>query len=123
VLDLLGKELSEAGTAGDEPVFAELSAPYREQAPSHIDIAQAQAACLAGAQPEPVAQGEDRPVGLPPAPSPGVVAQGRRRLQQPACLGQVEDVGQPVCRPPARPGTQRRDRQQVLDDGPVEEDP
>ena len=122
-LDLFGEELAHTGPVGNQPVLAELASVHREQAPPGIHVAKAQAARLAGAQPQPVAQGEDPPVGLASCLDPWGVGQGGGRGQQPAGLGGVEDEGEPVRAAPARPCLQRRGRQQLLGHGPVEEDP
>ena len=86
-----------------------------------IDVADAQAACFPGAQPESVAQGEDGVVGLAPAPCPRVVGQGRRGIEQQAGLGGVEQEGRPPVGFPPPGRAQRRGVQPLLGHGPVQE--
>src|SRR6266542_3018560 len=87
---LLCDEPGDARPVRDEAALAEFSAAHDEQAPTGVDVAKAQSACLAGAQSEPVTQGEDGAVDRAPLPGPGVVWQRGRGLQQPARMGGVE---------------------------------
>ena len=65
-LELLGDQLADARPVRDEAALAELAAHHDEQLRSRVDVAEAQPAGLTGPQPEPVAEGEDRPVGRAP---------------------------------------------------------
>jgi hypothetical protein len=74
----------------DEAALAELAAAHDDQATVGDDVAKAQAARLAGAQSEPVAEGEDGAIGRASLPGAGVVRQRGRGIEQPARLGGVE---------------------------------
>ena len=76
---LRGEELADARPVRDEAALAELAAAHDEQLPARVDVAEAQAARLTGAQPEAVAEREDRVVGRPAADGPRVVGQAPRR--------------------------------------------
>ena len=70
---LLGDQLADPGTVRDEPGLAELAATHYEEISLRVDITEAQPADLTGAQPQPVAEGEDGPVGRAPLPGSRVV--------------------------------------------------
>ena len=57
-LDVAGDELGDARAVGDEAALAELAAAHDEDAPLGVDVADAEPACLPGAQPEAVAESE-----------------------------------------------------------------
>src|SRR5208337_2688590 len=70
----------------DQPVLPEFAAADFDQVPSGIDVAEADPACLGGAQPESVAQGEDRLVDVAAPAGPGVVGKPGGGGQQVAGL-------------------------------------
>ena len=79
-IELLLEQRTDRRPVRDETTLPELAAPDGQQATVLIDVAEAQTARLAGAQPEPVAEREDRPVGRCPPSGAGVVGQRVGRL-------------------------------------------
>src|SRR5215831_12436864 len=71
--DLAADQFGDAWTVRDKTALAELAAPHHEQVALRIDIAQAKTAGLTGAQPQPVAEGEDGAIRGPPLLSARVV--------------------------------------------------
>jgi len=69
------------GAVRDQAAFPEFPAADDQQRAAGVDIAQAQAACLACPQPEPVAQGEDGPVGRAAPGGTRVVRQRGRSVE------------------------------------------
>jgi hypothetical protein len=89
----------------NEAALAELPAPDDEQITGGVNLADPQAARFAGAQPESVAQREDRPVSHAPPRRSRVVGKRASSVEQPAGLGRVEQERDPVRgrTPPAGP--------------------
>ena len=109
-LELLGEQLGDPRSVRNETALPELPAPDDEQVTGRVDVADSQSARLAGAQPESVAEREDRAVGRAPSWRSRVVAQPAGRVQQAPRLLLVEQErdlgrGRP---PPAGPSAVRR---------------
>src|ERR1700738_3445028 len=86
--ELLGDQLADARAMRDEPGFAELSAPHHQQIALCVNITQPQPTDLTGPQPQPIAEGEDRPVGR-------TALHGSRVVRQCAC-GLEQTTGRPA---------------------------
>lgn len=104
VLELAVEELADARPVRDEAALAELAAPYDEELPVGVDVAEAEAARLPGSEPEAVAEGKDGVVGRAATGGPRIVGKGRGRLEQLTDLGGVEEEGQALSRLPS-PGS------------------
>ena len=72
-LDVVAEERGDPRAVGNEPALAELAAAHDQQIAIGVDVAEPQSADLAAAQPESVAEREDRPVGDASLRRPGVV--------------------------------------------------
>ena len=81
-LQLLAISFADARAVQDKPTLAELAALHDEQAAGAVDVTDTQRARLTHAQPQPVAEGEDRAIGLTAL---GLACnQGARRLHRAA---------------------------------------
>jgi len=88
---------------GHEARLAELRAANDEQIADEIDVSDGQPRNLTDTQPKSIEKGEDRCIRCTSVDRPVVVRQGRRDLDEPAGLRQIEEIGNaPGCHP-ARP--------------------
>ena len=121
VLDLAGEQFADARPVRDEAALAELAAAHDQQAAVDIDVVEAQPARLAGAQPQAVAESEDGAVGRAAPSARGLSGSAAAASSSRRAWATSNRNGRrrPVSR---RCGSaQRRDLQQLLGDGPVEE--
>src|SRR2546425_11970363 len=81
-----------------QPALAELGAADDQQIPLKVDIGAPEARDLTNAQPEAIEQREDRPVRRAPEPGPRAIRQAAGKLQEPARVSGVKQVGDPVWR-------------------------
>jgi hypothetical protein len=88
--DLFGQKLADVWAKRDEAALAKLTAADDKGGAIEVDVAQAQATCLAGPQPQPIAEGEDGPIGRASLGSPGPVWEGGSSSEQLTCLVGVE---------------------------------
>src|SRR5215470_8243285 len=120
-LDLGADQFGDAGAVRDQAALSELTASHDQQAAVSVDVAQAQPARLACAQTESVAESEDNAIRRTTLLCARVVRKSVRRRQQAAGLEHIEDEWETSGGHSTTPNLKRRDGQQLLDDGPVEE--
>src|SRR6266536_4284756 len=104
--DVAGDQFGDARPVRDKTALPELTAPHDEQAALGVDVAQAQTAGLAGAQPQPVAEGEDGAIRGPSLLSARVVRQSSGGSQQASGVRDVEDERNASGGCSSRPGMQ-----------------
>ena len=122
-LQSLADEFPDARAVRDKPALAELAAPDDEQAASAVDVTDTQRARLTDAQSKPVAEREDRAIGRSALGRLCAIRERGGRIEQPSYLGDVEEERDPRRGFPTRASLQRRDLQQLMCDGPVEQAP
>src|ERR1035441_258175 len=120
-LQLLRDERSDPRSVRHESALAELPAAHDEQVTGRVDVAEAQSARLAGAEPEPVAKREQRPIRRSALRRASVVWEGAGRVEQPAGVDLVEQERDPVRAATPSASARWRDVQQLLADRPVEQ--
>jgi hypothetical protein len=122
VVQLCAQQRADARSVRDQAGLAELAAAHHEQGPVHVHVGQPQPARLSGAQPEPVTQREHCAVGWPAADGPWVVRQRGGRIEQAACLRDVEQERQRCGGDPPSARPQHWDGiEHLLGEGPVEQ--
>src|SRR5579859_643698 len=119
-LDLGTDQLSNVGAMRHEAALAELAASHHQQVAVSLNIAQAEAAGLSCAQTEPVAETEDGTIGRTALPGSRVIRECGCRGQQTAGLDDIENERDAVGGHSTPPDLERRDGQQLLDDGPIQ---